>query len=180
MFEDADGTYGHGRPAVFLDRDGVLNVDHGFVSTPERWEWVCDAPAAVAELNALGYLVVVATNQSGIGRGHFSENDFAGITAWMRERLADHGATLDAVYHCPHHPTEAIGAYRRDCECRKPRPGMLLAAIADLGIDASASYLIGDSGRDIEAAEAAGVTGLHFEGGSLLAFVRENVPRPPL
>lgn len=161
-----------GRPAAFLDRDGVINVDTRHLHTIADFRWMPGMPEAIRLLNEAGYLVVVVTNQSGIGRGLYTEREFAEFTRWIDERLAEAGAHVDAWYHCPHHPTEATGPYRRACDCRKPAPGMLLRAIADLGIDPAASFLLGDKPHDVAAAEAAGVRGVLYEGGDLTAVVR--------
>jgi D-glycero-D-manno-heptose 1,7-bisphosphate phosphatase len=115
----------------------------------------------------------VITNQAGIGRGLYTEAEFAAFSAWIDERLAEVGAHVDATYHCPHHPTAGIGEYLTACDCRKPAPGMLLRAIRDWDVDVAASVMIGDKPHDIAAAEAAGVRGLLFEGGDLDGFVRE-------
>lgn len=159
----------HGpRPAAFLDRDGVLNVDSGYVSRSEDFQWLPGAIAAVKRLNDAGYLVIVVTNQSGIARGYYGEAAFHALTDWMRVELAKTGACLDGVYHCPHHP-EHTGP----CDCRKPLPGLLKAAFKHFAIDQERSFLIGDSKRDIQAAEAAGIPGHLFTGGNLDDFVRE-------
>jgi D-glycero-D-manno-heptose 1,7-bisphosphate phosphatase len=159
------------RRAVFLDRDGVLNVDRGYVFKPEDFEWMAGAVEALRRINDAGYLAVLVTNQSGIARQYYTEVDFAALTAWMTRELMAKGARLDAVYHCPHHVDGSDAALAIACECRKPKPGMLLRAIADLNIDAGQSLLIGDNLRDMEAAQAAGVSGYLFEGGNLDAFV---------
>lgn len=176
------GSAGHGRPksecrrpAAFLDRDGVLNVDAGYVGSPERWEWISGAREAVRMLNDAGLAVVIITNQSGIGRGLFSEGQFVGLMTWVEADLESEGAHLDAVYACPHHPTDAVGAYRTACRCRKPAPGMFEAAIAALGIDRTRSVMIGDSDRDLSAASAAGIQGLRFDGTDLAMLVRARV-----
>lgn len=163
------------RPAVFLDRDGVLNHDDGYVHTPEEWRWLPGAREAVRWLNDNGYLVLVTTNQAGIGRGHYSEAHFAEFTRWIDARLAEAGAHVDAWYHCPHHPTAALGEYLRDCECRKPAPGMLLRAITEWDIDIERSVMVGDSAKDMEAASAAGVRSALYAGSDLLAFVKATV-----
>jgi D-glycero-D-manno-heptose 1,7-bisphosphate phosphatase len=145
------------RRAAFLDRDGVINLDRGYVYRREDFEFVPGALEGARRLHAMGFLLVVASNQSGIGRGFYGEADFEALTAWMRNEFQAAGAPLAGVYHCPHHPTEAIGAYRRACDCRKPAPGMLIAAAKDLGIDLPTSVMFGDKASDLEAARAAGV-----------------------
>lgn len=159
------------RPAAFLDRDGVINVDDGYVVRPEALRFVHGAPAAIRRLNEAGYLVVVVTNQSGVARGYFTEADVGRFHAHLRERLAEAGARIDAIYFAPHHPDAAVAAYRADHPDRKPRPGMILRAFADLPIKPASSFLIGDKASDMEAAAAAGIPGHLFEGGDLDAFV---------
>jgi D-glycero-D-manno-heptose 1,7-bisphosphate phosphatase len=145
------------RPAAFLDRDGVVNIDHGYVYRPEDFEFVPGVLEGARRLAGLGYALVVVTNQSGIGRGLYGEADFRALTDWMTQQFAAAGAPLAGVYFCPHHPTEAEGPYRLDCECRKPAPGMLLRAADELGLDLAASVMFGDRASDLEAARAAGV-----------------------
>ncbi|MCU0950851.1 MAG: D-glycero-beta-D-manno-heptose 1,7-bisphosphate 7-phosphatase [Burkholderiaceae bacterium] len=144
-------------PAAFLDRDGVINVDHGYTYRREDFAFVAGTLEAAAKLHALGFALVVVTNQSGIGRGLYTEADFHALTDWMRGEFARAGAPLAGVYWCPHHPQEAQGAYRCDCRCRKPAPGMLLDAARDLQIDLARSVMFGDKRSDLEAAQAAGV-----------------------
>ena len=159
------------RPAAFLDRDGVINVDHDFVHLPEALEFVDGAPQAIRHLNEAGYLVVVVTNQSGVARGLFDEGALDRFHDHLRSELARHGARLDAIYTCPYHPEAVVERYRGDHPDRKPRPGMILRALADLPIDPARSFLIGDRPRDVEAAAAAGIPGYLFEGGGLDALV---------
>ena len=128
-------------------------------------------PDAIRLLNDAGWLVVVVTNQAGIGRGLYSESEFEHFTAWIDERLAEAGAHVDATYHCPHHPTAGLGEYLRDCDCRKPAPGMLLCAIADWEPDVTRSFMLGDKPTDMQAAEAAGVRGVPYRGGDAAALV---------
>lgn len=143
--------------ALFLDRDGVINVDHGYVHRREDFEFLPGIFDLVRAARGSGHRVVVVTNQSGIGRLLYTEADFAALTQWMLGEFAAAGAPLDRVYHCPSHPTEGIGAYRVDSPMRKPGPGMLLAARDDLGLDLAASTLLGDRASDIAAGRAAGV-----------------------
>lgn len=145
------------RRAAFLDRDGVINIDRGYVYRKEDFEFVPGMLEGARRLHEGGYLLVVTSNQSGIGRGLYTEADFDELTTWMKRRFAEAGAPLAGVYYCPHHPTEAVGNYRRECDCRKPAPGMLLAAARDLDIDLRSSAMLGDKTSDLEAALAAGV-----------------------
>jgi D-glycero-D-manno-heptose 1,7-bisphosphate phosphatase len=144
--------------ALFLDRDGVINVDRGYVHRPDQFEFV----PGIFELgrfwtNEVRGPIVVATNQSGIGRGYFDENAYEKLTRWMCDRFAEQGATISRVYHCPYHPLDGIGEYRCDHPWRKPKPGMLLQAIADLQLDPSQCALVGDKMSDMEAGAAAGI-----------------------
>lgn len=145
------------RKAAFLDRDGVINADHGYVYEAENFEWLPGVFEACRRLSEAGYALVVVTNQSGIGRGYYDEAAFLRLTDWMKATLAEHGAPVEAVYFCPHHPEKALGAYKTACDCRKPAPGMLLQAAADLSIDLSQSVVFGDKPGDMTAARRAGV-----------------------
>ena len=164
-----------GRPAVFLDRDGVLNVDHHYVHQPERFEWIPGAMEAVRWLNQQGYLVIVVTNQSGVARGYFPESSVHDLHAWVDRQLASQEAHVDAYYYCPHHPEGSVPEYTKTCNCRKPAPGMILQALSEWSVDISRSYLVGDSPRDVEAAESAGIRGYLFTGGNLLDTMRTLV-----
>jgi D-glycero-D-manno-heptose 1,7-bisphosphate phosphatase len=153
------------KPALFLDRDGVINVDHGYVYRPEDVEFINGIFELVVAANEAGYMVVVVTNQAGIGRGYYSEAQFHALTAWMKARFSEQGGHLDAVYFCPFHPEHGIGEYRRESDCRKPAPGMLLQAWRELNIDLANSILVGDKATDMMAGQAAGVgTLLHLGG----------------
>jgi D-glycero-D-manno-heptose 1,7-bisphosphate phosphatase len=136
--------------AFFLDRDGVVNTDHGYVSCVEDFHFMEGLFPVLRSLSAQGYLLVVVTNQSGIGRGYYTDEDFQKLTVWMRRRLSDEGIELAAVYRCPHRPEAG-------CDCRKPAPGMLLQAQRELDLDLSASWMVGDKESDMQAAEAAGI-----------------------
>lgn len=150
------------QPALFLDRDGVINIDYGYVCKPENFDFVEGVFELVANANACGYLVVVVTNQAGIGRGYYTEADFYTLTDWMRAQFSLRGARIDAVYFCPDHPEHGLGSYRRESVFRKPGPGMFLKAAADLSIDLPRSVLVGDKDSDIKAGAAAGVGYLFF------------------
>ena len=145
------------RKAAFIDRDGVLNEERAFVHRIEEFAFVPGAIEALQALQAAGYLLVVITNQSGIARGLYSEADYLALTVHMRERLKAAGVTLDSVEYCPHLADAPVERYRMDCDCRKPKPGMLVRAIRALDIDAPASFLVGDRLSDVEAGRAAGV-----------------------
>ncbi len=136
--------------AIFLDRDGVINEDLGYVHKIEDFHFVPGVFEALCHFKSLGYKLILVTNQSGIGRGYYSEEDFKKLISWMQERLEKEGVRLDAIYYCPHHPQQG-------CDCRKPRPGMLLQAIKEHSIDAVSSWMIGDKPSDIEAAKRAGI-----------------------
>jgi D-glycero-D-manno-heptose 1,7-bisphosphate phosphatase len=144
------------RPAVFIDRDGTLTEEVGYVNHPSRLRLLPRSAAAVRRLNAAGVAVVVVTNQAGIARGYFSPDVLAAVNDALVGKLKDEGAHLDGVYVCPHHPTEGEPPYRMACECRKPKPGLLLRATADLGLDLTRSTLVGDKGSDLVAARAVG------------------------
>lgn len=142
--------------AAFLDRDGVINVDHAYVHEIENFDWVPGVLEAARRLHDAGFELVVVTNQSGIGRGYYTEADFEKLTAWMKARFAEAGAPLAGVYFCPHHPEKALPAYRTDCGCRKPEPGMLLKAVEELGLDPERSVMFGDKPGDCTAGKRAG------------------------
>ena len=161
------------RPAAFLDRDGVLNVDLGYVHRVEDLQWIEGAPQAVRRLNEAGYLVILVTNQSGIGRGYYDEAAMDRVHDALRAHLASGQARIDAIYACPYHPEAEIETFRHpDHPDRKPNPGLLLRAMRDFAIDPERSFMIGDKDSDMEAARRAGVAGYLFAGGDLDAFVR--------
>ncbi|HEY7458915.1 MAG TPA: HAD family hydrolase [Xanthobacteraceae bacterium] len=163
------------KPAVFFDRDGVLNVDHGYVARREDFEWVEGAMAAVRSLNQAGFYVFIATNQSGIARGLYAVDDMHELHKFMIEDLARIGAHIDDIRFCPFHPEGSIAAFRRASDWRKPGPGMIVDLMQRWPINRERSVLIGDKEADVEAARAAGVRGLLFPGGNLEDFVRREV-----
>jgi D-glycero-D-manno-heptose 1,7-bisphosphate phosphatase len=159
------------RPAVFLDRDGTLNEDLGYVHRFEDFHWLPGAKDAIHRLNAAGVYVFVVTNQSGVARGLFGEDAVAALHARMREDLHAIGAGIDDFRYCPHHPDVGVGAYRRVCTCRKPAPGMILDLIAHWPVDKAASVMAGDKTIDVEAGQAAGLAAEIVRSGELEGFV---------
>jgi len=164
------------RYLVIFDRDGVLNVDSGYAFDPDKLEWMPGAKAAVARVNRAGAVAVIATNQSGIGRGYYTEAQMNAFHAEMLRQLAAEGSRIDAVYFAPHHEDAAEVHYRvADHPDRKPNPGMLLQALSDFGIDPKDAIMIGDKSSDMEAARRAGVAGFLYRDGDLDAFVSERL-----
>ncbi len=145
------------RKAAFLDRDGVINVDRAYVSWWEDFEFVPGAVDAMRALKQAGFALVVVTNQSGIARGYYTEAQYQALTTRMKQVLAEAGAAVDEVYHCPHHPAGAVAGLTVECECRKPAPGMIFRAARELNLSLTDSILVGDKPSDIQAARAAGV-----------------------
>jgi D-glycero-D-manno-heptose 1,7-bisphosphate phosphatase len=146
----------HTTRAVFLDRDGTINIEKSYLHRPEEFEFVPGAPEAIRLLKEAGFLVVVVTNQSGVARGYYDEEAVHRLHRFMDGELAKIGASVDAYYLCPHHPLHGVAGYRVECACRKPLPGMLLAAAEALGIDLTRSYIVGDKMADVAAGLAAG------------------------
>ena len=145
------------KKAAFLDRDGVINIDHAYVHTPEEFTFIDGVFEACRLLQQAGFLLIIATNQSGIGRGYYTEDDFQKLCQWMKERFEENGGRVDDIFFCPHHPEKALPAYRMECDCRKPKPGMLLSAQKKWRIDMKSSLMVGDKPGDMQAALAAGV-----------------------
>lgn len=145
------------RKAVFLDRDGVINLDRAYVHDWSEFEFVPGAVEAMRRLREAGYALVVVTNQSGLARGKYTEAQYQTLTEQMRDALAQAGAGVEAVYHCPHHPSGKVPELAIECDCRKPQPGMILRAAKDLGLSLAESFLVGDKPSDIQAARAAGL-----------------------
>lgn len=152
------------KPALFLDRDGVLNVDRGYVFRPADLEWVPGAIEAVRQANDRGWYVFVVTNQAGVARGYYAENDIATFHSHMQDVLRSHGAHIDDFRYCPHHPDGSVAAYAKICDWRKPGPGMILDLMKIWPIDAANSLLIGDKATDIEAAHTAGLRCIQYDG----------------
>ncbi|UVO31824.1 HAD family hydrolase [Bradyrhizobium arachidis] len=161
------------RPAVFFDRDGVLNHDAGYLFEASKFKWIDGAREAVRLVNEAGYFAFVVTNQSGVARGFYEESDVQALHRWMAEELAAVGAHIDAFEYCPDHPEAVVERYRRDSDRRKPGPGMITDLMKRFPVAADGSLLIGDQERDLEAARAAGIRGLLFRNGNLATFVCE-------
>ncbi len=145
------------RPALFLDRDGVININHGYVYKIEDFDFIEGIFDLVKAANDSGYLIIIVTNQAGIGRGYYSEDDFHTLMEWVKNKFTEHGAKIDGVYFSPYHPIHGIGDYKKESNCRKPEPGMLLQAASDFDIDLPGSLLIGDNHSDIKAGLNAGL-----------------------
>lgn len=161
--------------AAFFDRDGVLNVDKSYLYKIEDLEWIDGAKEALAYLTKKGYTIFVVTNQSGIARGYYTVGDMEKLHEFMAQQVAAAGGKIEKFYYCPHLPEGKVAEYAVECDCRKPKPGLILRAFAEYDIDKDAAFLIGDKPRDVESAEAAGIKGRLFEGGNLLNFVKEIV-----
>jgi D-glycero-D-manno-heptose 1,7-bisphosphate phosphatase len=159
------------RPALFLDRDGVLNHDHGYVGTRARWDWIDGALDAIRLATDHGWHVFVVSNQSGVARGYYGEDDVLALNAWMVDEARRHGGTIDDVRICPYHPEGSVAAYTCHSDWRKPGPGMINSLIGAWGLDRQNCLLVGDQSTDLEAAARAGIRGTLFQGGNLADFV---------
>lgn len=144
--------------ALFLDRDGVVNVDHGYVYQSDKFEFINGVFNTCKTFYDAGYKIIVVTNQSGIGRGYYTESDFLALTQWMKTQFNNHNIEITDVYFCPHHPKKALPEYLKQCDCRKPAPGMLLQGIKEHNIDPKQSIMVGDKLSDMQAAQKAGIT----------------------
>lgn len=160
------------RPAVFFDRDGVLNEDRGYVFEIRKLTWIDGAREAVKTANSAGYFVFVVTNQSGVARGFYEETHVEALHKAMNDELAMIGANIDAFEYCPDHPEAVLDRYRRISHRRKPAPGMINDLLGRFPVDVGRSILIGDKPTDLEAARAAGIQGYLFSGGNLSHFLR--------
>ena len=147
-----------GRRAIIMDRDGTVCEEVGYVNHVSRCRLLPRSAEAIRLLNEAGRRTAIVTNQAGVARGYFAEEMILAVHERLRRLLADSGARIDGIYYCPHHPTAGEPPYRGACDCRKPLPGLVLRAAAELGIDLTRSFMVGDSARDVVAAQAAGVT----------------------
>ena len=165
------------KAALFLDRDGVINVDHGYVHSMNKFEWIKDAKKTIKLANDLGILVFVITNQSGIGRGYYSVSQFIKLTNEINNKLIQYGAHIDQTYFCPHHPLYGIGEMKKNCNFRKPNTGMIDKAILEWKLDKKKCFLIGDKKTDIEAGERSGIVSFlfNYEKDSLINVFKDKL-----
>jgi D-glycero-D-manno-heptose 1,7-bisphosphate phosphatase len=164
------------RPAVFFDRDGTINADKGYTYRPAELIFLPGATAAVKRVNDLGWYAFLVTNQSGVARGLFAETDVQAFHAHMQERLRAAGAHFDDIRYCPHHSDGRIAAYAHACDCRKPKPGMILDLMRSWPVLREASLVVGNSGSDMEAAQGAGLRGIRYDGGNLDELLAVHLP----
>ncbi|MFN2925952.1 D-glycero-beta-D-manno-heptose 1,7-bisphosphate 7-phosphatase [Lachnospiraceae bacterium YH-ros2228] len=150
----------HLSKAVFLDRDGTINVEKQYLYKKEEFEFLPGVLDGLKLLQKAGYLLVIVTNQSGIARGYYSEDQFHDLNNWMLSKLEEYGITITKVYYCPHHPNAIVEKYKMDCECRKPKLGMYQKAVQEYGIDLNNSYAIGDKIRDCAICKDSGCKGI--------------------
>ena len=170
------------RRAVFMDRDGTVSDEVGYLNHVSRLRVYPWSASAIRAINDAGLLAVLVTNQAGVARGYFPEAMILDVHAQLVEELAAEGATLDAIYYCPHHPTAGEPPYRADCDCRKPRPGMLLKAASEHDVDLASSYVVGDKYSDVQLAHAVGAAGVLVMTGygrGEFAYERASWPRAP-
>ena len=162
--------------AIFFDRDGVLNEEVGYLFEIEKFKWIDGAKETIKLCNEKNFLAVVVTNQSGVARNFYTEDDVKKIHDFMQEELKKIDARIDAFYYCPHHPEGVVEKYKKICDCRKPKPGMILQAAKDFDIDLKNSILFGDSQRDLDAAKNAGLkAGIFFGGGNLFDLAKSQI-----
>jgi D,D-heptose 1,7-bisphosphate phosphatase len=159
----------------FFDRDGVINLDRGYVGTRDHFEWMPGARDAIRTATDAGWHVFVITNQSGVARGLYDEAAVTALHGWMTDEVRCAGGTIDDIRYCPFHPDGVVPAYRKVSDWRKPAPGMLLDIMRAWELDRERCLLIGDQDTDLAAAEAAGIEALRFSGGNLLEFIRPIV-----
>jgi D-glycero-D-manno-heptose 1,7-bisphosphate phosphatase len=159
--------------AVFLDRDGTVSEEVGYVNHVGRFRLIPRAAQGIRRINESDYLAVLVTNQAGVARGYFKESLVIAVHERLEELLAENGAHLDGIYYCPHHPTAGEPPYRQDCDCRKPKPGMVLAAQRDLNIDVAQSFMVGDKHSDITFAQSVGMQGVLVKTGYGLGEIEQ-------
>ncbi len=158
--------------ALFLDRDGVINVDHGYVATTDRFEFTPTALQAIAQATQAGWRVFIVTNQSGVARGYYDLKAVETLHAWLRNKVVEAGGRIDDIRICPYHPDGTVAAFATACDWRKPGPGMILDLLKTWKLNPANCLLIGDQPTDLEAAAAAGIKAYLFPGGDLAAFLK--------
>ena len=158
--------------AIFFDRDGTLNVEVGYLYEIDKFKWIDGAREAIKFCNDNGYLAIVVTNQSGVARGFYTEEDIINLHNFIQEELAKVGAHIDDFFYCPHHSTGVVEKYSIDCECRKPKSKLIEDACKKYDIDKSKSLMIGDKPRDVECGKNAGVYSVLFDGDNLLNTIK--------
>ncbi len=154
-----------GRRAVFLDRDGTINHDTHYLSQPREVSLIPGSARAIARLNAAGLAVVVVSNQSGLARGYFGSRELEAVRRELDRQLGKEGARVEAYYHCPHHPRGRVPELAITCECRKPRPGLIMQAARELGLELTGSFMVGDKNTDVACGRAAGLTSIRVLSG---------------
>lgn len=168
----------NGRPALFLDRDGIINVDRGYVHKKQDFKFIDGIFELCRRAKALGYWIFVITNQSGIGRGYYTESQFNTLSEWMETKFRDQNVSIDQVYFCPHHVEATIDVYKKECHCRKPNPGMIVRATKDYKIDLPNSILLGDKLTDIQAGQRAGIlTNILYDSNEFENFEMESIKK---
>lgn len=172
--EQCEATCTNLRPALFLDRDGTLNIDNGYTYRPSELHWVDGAKELIKYANTCNYYVFVVTNQSGVARGFYTEEDVLEFHKEMQNQLSAIGAHIDHIEFCPYHIDGAIPEYAIDSDSRKPNPGMIIKLLDEWPVDAYNSLIIGDSLSDVEAGRAAGIKAFLFDGGNLYDFFKRN------
>lgn len=163
--------------AVFFDRDGILNVDSGYVHRKEDVQWIPGAVDIISELTQKGWLIFVVTNQSGVARGYYSEKEVHALHQWMNYIFSEKNGHVTEFFYCPHLSGADVKKYDTICSCRKPKPGMIFQALEKYQVPKERAFLFGDGKRDIEAASRAGIQGFLFDGSNIRDFVREKLPQ---
>jgi D-glycero-D-manno-heptose 1,7-bisphosphate phosphatase len=164
------------KPAVFIDRDGTINEQMGYINHPSRFIILPGVPEAFKILNQAGFLAIIVSNQSGVARGYFPMELLYDIHSTMNESVNRHGGRIDGIYFCPHYPKGSVQEYAFDCDCRKPRTGLIEEARRDFEIDLSRSYMVGDHYTDLELADRAGIKGILVRTGYGTGVIEYNLP----
>jgi len=161
--------------AVFLDRDGTINIDKEYLYEISKFEFISGVKEAMLLLQDAGYLLIIITNQSGVARGYYSEKDVSKLNNWLKQALAEEGIIVSEIYYCPHHPEGEKKEYKKDCDCRKPRLGMFKKAINDFNIDINKSFVIGDKIRDLQICKTSNCKGYLLDNKGTSQYLSSNV-----